>query len=60
MEGISQEDGLMVIRPAKHTRQPAIAMAATAASRQTPELWHRRFGHLGYNNLLQLKDKQMA
>ena len=24
------------------------------------KLWHRRFGHLGYNNLLQLKDKQMA
>ena len=58
MEGISQPDGLTVIRPAK--QQPAIAMTATAASKQTPELWHRRFGHLGYGNLLQLQSKQMV
>ena len=58
VEGISKQDGLTVIRPVK--RQPAIAMTATAASKQTPELWHRRFGHLGYGNLFQLKDKHMV
>ena len=58
VEGISQQDGLTVIRPVK--QQPAIAMTATAASKQTPELWHRRFGHLGYGNLFQLKDKHMV
>jgi len=55
MEGISQADGLMVINQAKH--QPAHAMAAAAASKETPELWHRRFGHLGYDKLFKLKDK---
>ena len=47
-----------MIRPVK--QQPAMAMTATAASKQTPELWHRRFGHLGYGNLFQLKDKHMV
>ena len=63
LEGVSQQDGLTVIKPIKHPsvkQQPAIAMTATAASKQTPELWHRRFGHLGYNNLFQLVDKQMV
>ena len=58
VEGISQQDGLTVIRSVK--QQPAIAMTATAASKQNPELWHRRFGHLGYGNLIQLKDKHMV
>ena len=46
MEGISQPDGLLVIGPVKQH-----AMTATAVSKQTPELWHRRFGHLGYGSL---------
>jgi hypothetical protein len=28
--------------------------AAVAVSKETPELWHKRFGHLGYNNLARL------
>jgi len=28
--------------------------ALVAATRETPELWHRRFGHLGYNSLAKL------
>ena len=26
----------------------------------TPQLWHRRFGHLGYDNLAKLQSKQMV
>ena len=36
-------------------QQHTYAMAATAASKETPELWNSRFGHLGYDNLFRLK-----
>ena len=58
MEGISQQDGLMIIRQAKH--QQAYALAAAAAPKQTPELWHRRFGHLGYDSLANLVEQDMV
>ena len=58
MEGISQGDGLMVINQAR--QQPAAAMAAKTVGNETPELWHRRFGHLGYDNLVKLKDQNMV
>ncbi len=58
MEGISQEDGLLVINQSKE--QPASAVAAAAVSKDTAELWHRRFGHLGYDNLFNLKKKNMV
>ena len=58
LEGIAQADGLMVINQAG--RPPAFAMAAAASNKETPELWHRRFGHLGYDNLYKLKDKDMV
>ena len=32
-----------------------IEQAMTASSKQSAELWHTRFGHLGYDNLLKLK-----
>ena len=40
-------------------QQPTYALAATTAAKQ-PELWHRRFGHLGYDNLFKLKNKHMV
>ena len=58
MEGRSQQDGLMVIRQAKH--QQAYELAAAAAPKQTPELWHRRFGHLGYDSLADLVEEDMV
>ena len=58
MEGISQRDGLMVIK--QERQRPTFALAATAASKESPELWHRRFGHLGYDNLFKLKNKHMV
>ena len=45
MEGINQS-GLMIIKQSES--QAAFAMAAAAATtKETAELWHRRFGHLG-------------
>ena len=35
-------------------------MAVRTAIKETPELWHRRFGHLGYDNLLKLKKINMV
>ena len=58
MAGVSQRDGTMVIR--QSTQQPTYALAATIAAKQSPELWHRRFGHLGYDNLFKLKNKHMV
>jgi len=58
MEGVSQRDGTMVIRQSR--QQPTYALAATTAAKQSPELWHMRFGHLGYDNLFKLKNKHMV
>ena len=58
LEGISQADGLMVINQAGH--QAAFAMAAAASTKETPELWHRRYAHLGYDNLFKLRDNDMV
>ena len=39
-----------------HTEQPVALMAARkgAAARKASELWHRRLGHLGYDNVARL------
>ena len=58
MEGISQGDGLMVINQVR--QHSAVALAVRAAGNETPELWHRRFGHRGYDNLAKLKDQNMV
>ncbi|DBA85843.1 TPA: hypothetical protein ACH3X1_005391 [Trebouxia sp. C0004] len=55
MEGVSQRDGTTVIRQSK--QQPTYVLTATTAAKQSPELLHRRFGHLGYDNLFKLKNK---
>jgi hypothetical protein len=34
--------------------------ALLTATKESPELWHRRFGHLGYDNLAKLRDKGMV
>ena len=34
----------------------AVEHAMAATSKGAAELWHRRFGHLGYDNLIKLKD----
>ena len=37
-------------------RSKSVASALTsAATQETPQLWHERFGHLGYENLAQLQ-----
>ena len=33
---------------------------ATRTNKETPELWHKRFGHLGYDNLSRLKELDMV
>ena len=48
----------MVIRQAKH--QQAYELAIAAAPKQTLELWHRRFGHLGYDSLANLVEQGMV
>jgi hypothetical protein len=34
--------------------------AMVARTKETPELWHKRFGHLGYKNLKRLKELDMV
>ena len=38
----------------------AAAALLSRASKETPELWHRRFGHLGYTNLAKLQQNEMV
>ena len=47
------KNGVYILR-----QEQQFAMAAT--SKQTPELWHRRLGHLGYDNIHKLKNKDMV
>jgi hypothetical protein len=45
-------DGLYCTRAIPAAPAPGQALAALLASgEEAPELWHRRFGHLGYGNL---------
>jgi len=36
-----------------------VESALISKTKETPQLWHRRFGHLGYDNLAKLQEKQM-
>lgn len=38
---------------------PRVAMSAQA-DKETPELWHRRYAHLGYDNLAKLVEQDMV
>lgn len=33
---------------------------ASSTSKETPALWHKRFGHLGYDNLMRLRAQDMV
>ncbi len=57
MEGISQDALMFIKQAAAATLTAASALATTT---ETPGLWHRRFGHLGYDNLFKLKNKDMV
>ena len=57
MEGISK-NGLMVVNEGRSDQDFALGTAAT--SQETAELWTRRFGHLGYDNLYKLQSKSMV
>ena len=52
MEGFIKE-GIYILRQEEQ-------LAFAASSKHTPELWHRRLGHLGYNNLYKLKTQDMV
>ena len=56
LEGVSK-DGLIIIREVRP--QEGFAFGA-AGSAETAKLWHRRFGHLGYDNLYKLQSKSMV
>ena len=56
LEGINK-DGLIIINEGKPQRDFALG---AASSKETAELWHRRFGHLGYDNLYKLQSKDMV
>lgn len=55
MEGISK-DGLLIISEDR----PQHEVAYGARSKETAQLWHRRFGHLGYDNLHRLQKHSMV
>ena len=56
MEGISK-NGLMIINQGEADEEYALRAAASV---ETAELWHRRFAHLGYDNLYKLQSKSMV
>jgi transposase InsO family protein len=49
------QDGLYYVNS---SAQSAAALVSKAT--ETPELWHRRLGHLGYDNLAKLQQQQMV
>ena len=56
MEGISK-NGLMIINQGEADEYYALRAAASV---ETAELWHRRFAHLGYDNLYKLQSMSMV
>jgi hypothetical protein len=52
---IRQDNGLYCIGNSGYD-----APAHLATVKETPELWHRRFGHLGYDNLAKLVRSDMV
>ena len=56
LEGVNKDE-LIIIKEGKP--QEDFALGA-AGSMETAELWHRRFGHLGYDNLYKLQSKSMV
>ena len=54
-------DGLYCMRAIPAAPAPAQGEAALLASgEEAPELWHRRFGHLGYGNLARMQQHGMV
>ena len=54
-------DGLFCIRTGPAAPAPAEGEAALLASGgEAPELWHRRFGHLGYSSLARMQQHGMV
>jgi len=57
-------DGELCMEGVKHGDLDAVyeykVTAMAAAPMETRELWHRRFGHLGYDSLIKLKSKEMV
>ena len=41
-------------------KESSIAALLGQTTKESPELWHRRFGHLGYDNLAKLLTKDMV
>ena len=54
----SYSNGLYVL--SGWVSKAATADAKVAASKETAELWHRRFGHLGHDNLARLQGSGMV
>ena len=60
-------DGMKTIATGIRTRglykldvRPTLVQALTSTSLTTEELWHQRFGHISYNDLLLLQTKEMV
>ena len=51
-----KERGLYVM----HTEEDQKTCLLSSSSRETAELWHRRYGHLGYKNLQRLVKEEMV
>lgn len=60
MEG-TQKDGLYKFKaPAIINKEIAPEFVATARTTVTPEVWHKRYGHLGYDALKRLVKEDMV
>jgi hypothetical protein len=57
MEGFSKDEGLYFT-----TAKPALeeAVAGAVKAQESTQLWHRRFGHMGYDNLASLVNKDLV
>jgi hypothetical protein len=61
VETFRSKSGVYSLRPddSRYSASAEVAMATKAVS-ETAELWHKRFGHLGYSSMAQLAKGQMV
>ena len=60
---VSKDSQLVTVAPpcgGVYVIGPSPGVAAALSAKATPQLWHRRYGHMGYDNMAKLQADQLV
>ena len=60
---VSKDNQLVTVAPPSggvYVIAPSPGVAAALSAKATPQLWHRRYGHMGYDNMAKLQADQLV